>query len=229
MLVSVGVTVVAALCVAALLLAGSRPEDASKAAAPGDGGRSTGSDHASAQEPTMIDGHRVLSGNEALVEDARSYARDMEVPLNEAIRRLKMQDDSLLTRLERELRRTERDAFAGLWLRHEPDYGFTVALAGDDEVAAEKVRHFVEGTRWEGTVDIKRVEASMVELNAARAKAEGMFDRLGVVYGSGENVFKNRMEIYVADAAHARRNLRAAGLELPEHVVVIEMGGGQTG
>ncbi len=30
------------------------------------------------------------------------------------------------------------------------------------------------------------------------------------------------MEIYVADAAHAWHKVRAAGLNLPEHVVVLE-------
>ncbi len=78
---AVGVVVVAALCVAAILLAGSRPEEASKTPAPEDGGQSTGSDHAPAQEPTMLDGPRASTAREALVQDARSYAEDMDVPL----------------------------------------------------------------------------------------------------------------------------------------------------
>lgn len=221
LLVSVGVTVVAALCVAAILLAGSRPEEASKTSGAKDDGLRR-SDLAPAQEPTMMDGHHVLTDNEALVQDARSYARDMDVPLKEAIRHLQMQGGPLVSDLEHKLRRTERDAYAGLWLRHKPDYGITVALAGDSGAAAERVRRFVEGTQSEGAVDIKRVEASMVELNAARARAEEMFDRLGITYSSGDNVFKNRMEIYVADASRAHRKLRVAGLKLPEHVVVME-------
>lgn len=230
-LMSVGVTVVAALCVAAILLVGSPSEEASKTSAPENGRQSTRSHHARALEPTMVDGRRVSSGHEArieedarwaLVEDARWYARDAGVPLKEAIRRLQMQDDPLPTDLERKLKKEEPHSYAGLWLRHKPDYGITVALTGDSEAAAEKVRRFVEGTQWEGTVNIKHVEASLVELNAARAEAEGTFDRLGIGYASGSNIFKNRMEIYVTNRDRVLRKLGTAGLEMPEHVVVIE-------
>jgi hypothetical protein len=170
----------------------------------------------------MIDGHRVLTEHEALVQDARAYAKGTGIPLKEAIRRLQMQDDPLPTDLEHMLKKEEPASYAGLWIRHKPDYGITVALAGDSEVAAEKVRRFVEDTQWEGTVNIKHVEASLVELNAARAEAEGMLDRLGIAYDSGDNLFKNRMEIYVANKERVLRTLDAAGLEVPEHVVVLE-------
>lgn len=180
------------------------------------------SDSVPAQETTMIGGPRVSSGREALVEDARWYARDMDVPLKEAIRRLKMQNDPLPTHLERKLKKEEPGSYAGLWLRHEPDYGITVALAGDSKDAAANVRGFVEGTRWEGSVNIKHVEASLIELNAARAEAEAMLDRLGILYSSGDNLYKNRMEIYVASRDRVLRRLDAAGLKMPEHVVVLE-------
>ena len=216
----VGVMTVVALCVAAVLLAGSRHGETSSPTE--DDGRRAGSERAPAEEPTMSDGQRVLTEREALVQDARWYARDMGVPLKEAIRRLQMQDDPLPTNLERMLKKEEPDSYAGLWLRHEPDYGITVALAGDSEDVAEKVRRFVEGTQWEGTVNIKRVEASLSELNAARAEAEEMMDRLGVRYDSGGNIYKNRMEIYVANKERVLRKLDAAGLEIPRHVVLLE-------
>jgi hypothetical protein len=221
-LLAVGSAVVATLCAAAILFAGSRPEETSKTSAPDGRKHSPRSDHATTHEPTIIDGHRILTAHEALVQDARYYAKDYGVPLEEAIRRLQMQDDQLLTRLERKLKKEEPDSYAGLWLRHKPDYGFTVALAEDSEAAAAKTRRFVEGTQWEGTVNIKHVEASMIELNAARAGAERMLDRLGIAYSSGDNLFKNRMEIYVTNRDRALRKLDAAGLELSEHVVILE-------
>ena len=220
LLLGAGVAAVVALGMAVILLPGLRPEEASKA--PEDGGRHAGSERAPAEEPTMIGGHRISTEREALVQDARWYARDYGVPLKDAIRRLQMQDDALPTNLERELRREEPGSFAGLWLHHKPDYGITVALAGDSGTAALRVRRSVEGTRWEGTVNIKHVEASMIELSAARAEAEAMMDRLGVRYGSGDNIYKNRMEIYVADKDRVLRGLDAADLEIPRHVVALE-------
>ncbi len=52
------------------------------------------------------------------MEDARWYAKDCDASLEAAIRRLEMQDDTLPTRLERELEERERETFAGLWPRH---------------------------------------------------------------------------------------------------------------
>ena len=219
-----GLVVIAALCVAVILLAGSRPEEASKTSAPEESGQEGNrSDQAPAREPTMIGGRRVLTEREALVQDARWYARDMDVPLKEAIRRLQMQDDTLRSDLEREIKQREPDAFADLWLRHKPDYGVTVAFAGDPERAVEIATPLVEGTQWEGTVNVKRVEASMKELNAARAEAEKIIDRLGISRVSSDlNVFKNRAEFYVPDNTKFERRLDASGLKLPEHVAVIE-------
>jgi hypothetical protein len=203
-----GVTLVTALCVAAILLVGSRLQEVSRGSASGEAAQSTAPERATAED--------------------RSYAKAFDVSLEEAIRRLEMQDDTLPSDLERELMRNEQDTFAGLWLRHKPDYGITVATAGDPEAMMEKVEPYVEGTQWEGTVRIKRVEATLVELNAARAEAERMLDRLGIQYISGDNLQKNRMEIYVKNMAQVQRKLRASGLELPEHVVVMEGNWGPT-
>ncbi len=155
-------------------------------------------------------------------EDARWYAKDCDASLEAAIRRLEMQDDTLPTRLERELEERERETSAGLWLRHKPDYGITIPSTGDPEAMMDEVEPFVEGTQWEGTVRIKRVEASEVESNAARAEAEQIFDRLDIPHEPGDNITKNRAEFYVANRTRFERELRASGLEFLEHVVVLE-------
>lgn len=210
-----GVAVMAVLCLAVILLAGPPTREASRAPTT----EGAAQDHKPVRGGAQDD-HRDES--EAIHPDARMYAKDFDVSLEEADRRLKMQGDTLPTLLERELKKKEPDAYAGLWLRHEPDYGLTVALAGDSEAAVERVRRFVEGTRWEGTVDIKHVEASMIELNAARAEAKRIFNRLGVMHESDTNVFKNRIEFYVANRAQFERKLSASGLELPEHIFIGE-------
>ena len=97
-----------------------------------------------------------------------------------------MQGGTAPSDLERELKNSERDAFAGLWIWHKPDYGITVAAARDFDDVKEKARSHVEGTQWEGTVRTKAVEATLVELLGARAEAERMLDRLGTRYDSGD-------------------------------------------
>ncbi len=173
-------------------------------------------------EASASGGPRILSGEGARRQHARWYARDYGVSLDEAIRRLEMQDDRLPADLERELKKSEGDDFAGLWLRHKPDYGLTVATAGDAEAMKQKIEPFVAGAQWEGTANVKRVEASMKEQNAARAEAQNIVDRLGISRVSSDlNVFKNRAEFYVPDRAKFERRLTASGLKLPEHVAII--------
>lgn len=154
--------------------------------------------------------------------DAQGYAEAYDVPLEDADLRLDMQMDTLPTDLERMLRNARPGAFAGLWIRHKPDYGLTVATAGNLEDIARKVRPFVAGTRWEGTVEVKCVELTEAELRTVRAEVENMLDRLGIGYGSGINIFKNRIEIDVKNRAQVERKLRAEGRRLPEHVALIE-------
>ena len=222
LLLAVGVMGIAAFCLATVLLAGASRQQASRELVPDDTSEGAGRDRACAGERSTAGSPHPAGANDALVEDARMYARGMGISPQEAIRRLRMQGDKLPLSLEREFGREERESFAGLWLRHRPDYGITIAFAGDPEEAMERVRSRVRCTNWEGTVNIKRVEASLAELNAARAQAEQMLEQQGISYSSGENVFKNRVEIYVADEARLERELHASGLELPEHVAVVE-------
>jgi hypothetical protein len=219
---AVGVALVAALCVAAILLAGSRSQEASRGSASEEATQSTAPERATTGNRSPTEAPRLADENEALVADARGYAKSMGVSLEEAIRRLKMQGGTAPSDVERELKRSERDAYAGLWIRHKPDYGITVAAARDFEAVEEKARSQVEGTQWEGTIRIKPVEASLVELRAARAEADKIFERLGITASSGENLSKNRIEFYVKDEAEFESKLNASGLELPDHVVVME-------
>ena len=219
LLLAAGVAAVAALCFAAILLAGPGAREVARDASPEEVKQRSAEGRDRAATPG---GLTVLTEEEALVQDARWYAKHLDVSLEEAIRRLEMQDDALRTALEHELKETEKDAFAGLWLRHKPDFGITVATAGDPEDMMVKIEPIVAGTQWEGTVNVKSVEATEAELRAARAEAERMLDRLGITYDSGDNIMKNRMEIHVEDKTGVERKLRKADLELPEHVVVLE-------
>ena len=58
-------------------------------------------------------------------------AKDYGVTLEEAVRRLRLQN--ALPRLEPELRKKEADTFAGLWIQHEPDLRLVVLFTRDGE------------------------------------------------------------------------------------------------
>ncbi|HEY1603983.1 MAG TPA: hypothetical protein VGF77_00125 [Allosphingosinicella sp.] len=88
---------------------------------------------AAAQPPQPI----VQSADEALAQDAAEYARRHDVPLDEAVHRLRAQQESVAE--------TDRLAalyakrLAGIAIEDEPDYRIVVLLTGSKPVAGEAV------------------------------------------------------------------------------------------
>ena len=75
----------------------------------------------------------VQSADEALLQDARAYARTFGVPETNALSRLKAQAESI-TVTER-LRTQYRDRLAGLYVEHKPVWGIVVLLTGTQRPA----------------------------------------------------------------------------------------------
>lgn len=75
---------------------------------------------------------RVQTPFEALAQDAGEYARAKGVSLEEAMRRLRAQEESVAT--TDRLRETHKDRLAGISIEHSPDYRIVVLLTGSDPV-----------------------------------------------------------------------------------------------
>ena len=72
---------------------------------------------------------------------------------------------------------------------------------------------------------MRTVEASMEELRAAQEEAYRIVtEELGIRADSGINIQKNRVEIYVTDEERLETAMSEAGVEMPEHVAVVEAG-----
>lgn len=72
---------------------------------------------------------------QALEQDARSYATEYNVSLSEAVRRLRAQEEQGAT--VSRLREANPDRFAGLWLEHQPQFRLVVRLTGDAPAGTE--------------------------------------------------------------------------------------------
>jgi hypothetical protein len=164
-----------------------------------------------------------IGENAALVEDAKSYAEDQTISDEEAVRRMRLQncfaDD--LSDLERELKKKERDSFAGLWIQHEPEYRFVVLFT---QGGSEKIRPYVKGEPYAPLVEVRSgADAALPELHAAQSKAGHLVERVDLSADSSLNIMKNRVELYVLDRRKADNRIARAGYRLPEHVVLVEM------
>lgn len=81
---------------------------------------------------------RIESAADALNTDAAEYARQFGVPLEEAVRRLRAQDDSAPA-VDR-LQERYRSRLAGVFIQHVPDYRIIFFLTGGDAVSEQYIR-----------------------------------------------------------------------------------------
>lgn len=158
----------------------------------------------------------VLTNEEALRQDASSYARSQGVSMEEAIRRLQLQE--VIGRLNATLSQAERGSFAGLWIEHSPEYRVVVRFT--DEHAAERVAGYVDGTDLEGLVDVKPATFSLEDLEAVQASARHLGRQVGVGVDSDINVKVNWVEVYAVNPGELATRLAKVGVEFPAGAVV---------
>ncbi|GAA0335146.1 hypothetical protein GCM10009087_51870 [Sphingomonas oligophenolica] len=100
------------------------------------GGASAQSPGAAVAPPPLVTAH-VQTGDEALAQDAGEYARLYAVPIDEAMRRLRAQEETVAT--TDRLQDLYGDRLAGLYIEHRPAYRIVVLLTGSDPVPDQTV------------------------------------------------------------------------------------------
>jgi hypothetical protein len=159
------------------------------------------------------------AAGDALRRDAQSYASDMGVGLEEAIRRMELQDP--IGDLNADLAVNERATFAGLWIEHTPRYRGIVMFTHDAE---DTIQRYIEDEPLADIVEVRTAGATMSELIAAQVAANSAVREAGVSISSAINVIENRVELFATDPESVTRILREAGVRLPDHVEVVRVG-----
>ncbi len=158
----------------------------------------------------------VSINTDALGMDARSYAADFGVPVQEAKRRLTLQGS--VGSLQEDLVDSESDTFGGLWIQHEPVFRIVARFTQDGE---STVRPYVSGGLLSGLVDVQTADATLNDLRAAQEKAMTTAGALGVAVESDIDVIGNRVKLFVVDRAGLDSSLAAPDVELPDEVDIV--------
>ncbi len=155
---------------------------------------------------------------DAVIQDARSYAEDTGVDLDEAVRRLSLQ--RVIGKLGAAVSENEQATYGGHWIQHEPTFGVVFAFTRDGE---ETIRPYVHGTILADMVEVRQVEATLTELKAAQRKAHEILEGLGVLASSGIDVKRNIVELYLPEEEKEKLDtgLRDSGLKLPDKVEIV--------
>lgn len=173
-----------------------------------------------AQTPETLSEINVLADGEALRADAAEYVKDQNVSIDEAVRRLDLQDD--IGRLEAELVSGEPDTFGGLWIQHKPEYKVVINMTGGDE----KVADYIRGTPFAHEVEVREAARTLKQLETQQRSIINTLRSLSVPSESSINVVMNRVELAVLDSDLLTSALEAAGLlSLLKDISVTEVKG----
>ena len=155
---------------------------------------------------------------DAVIQDARSYAEDTGVDLDEAVRRLGLQ--RTIGKLGAAVSENEHETYGGHWIQHEPTYGVVFAFTRDGE---ETIRPYVHGTILADMVEVRHVEATLAELRAAQREAHEILEGLGILASSGIDVKRNIVELYLPEEEKEKLDtgLQDSALELPDKVEIV--------
>ena len=148
--------------------------------------------------------------------DAAMYASDYEVTLQEAKRRLGLQDSA--GALQAELLANESSTFGGLWIQHEPDFKIVVRFTQDGE---STVRPYVTGGPLSSLVEVRTADATLNDLKTAQADAMTLARGFGIRVESQTEVKENRVKLFVVDKAGLDSSLATSSVQLPSKVDVV--------
>ncbi len=146
----------------------------------------------------------------------REYANTFGVDLEEAKRRLRLQEP--IGKLGAALAAGERDTFAGLWVEHRPAYRIVVQFTRDGE---RTIRPYIAGGPLADLVEVRAARWTLAELEAALAETGRLVRTVAVPATVRLNLQENRVEVHVIDRARFDTALRDAGGQLPAGVVVL--------
>lgn len=153
---------------------------------------------------------------DSLREDANSYAAAFGVDVDEAVRRLQLQQQ--IGNLDADLTVAEKGTFAGLWIQHEPE--FRVIVQFTDRGAEGRLKSRVAGGPLASVVETRRARFSLDDLEKRQDTSGQRSRAAGVPFNSDINVFENRVELHVVDVEKLQARLAAAGERLPEGVLL---------
>ncbi|MEW5871318.1 MAG: hypothetical protein AB1894_18745 [Chloroflexota bacterium] len=167
---------------------------------------------------STVENGNVLEESNALLVDAKMYASMNNVSVDEALRRLKLQDK--IGDLNAQLIDNEKDTFAGLWIEHQPDYRVVVRLT---QAAESIVLSYIADSTLANIIDLSPAETNLQELEESQTQITQICNKLGIICNSSINIKENLVELFVTDSTYLETTLQTTQTQLPSNVKVMEV------
>lgn len=112
---------------------------------------------------------------------------------------------------------SEQGTFAGLWIRHEPEFGAVARFTRDGD---QTIRPYLAGSPLEGLVEVLPASANFAQLEAVQNKVRFLVDGLGIPAESGVDIQNNHAYVSVTDRVRLAAALQRAKVSLPQETTV---------
>ena len=154
--------------------------------------------------------------SDALLQDAQAYAKDYGIDVEEALRRLSLQDTIGI--LNARLQSEQRETFAGLWIEHEPSFRLITAFTHNGE---ETLAPYISGTPLVDIVEVRTAEVPYEELQVLQAEINRLLGPLDTPFSTGINIQENLVELYIKDLAAFDASIQEHDIQLPPRVNIV--------
>ncbi|GIW61052.1 MAG: hypothetical protein KatS3mg087_2118 [Patescibacteria group bacterium] len=160
----------------------------------------------------------VYTFKEALLADAETYASMYGVSIDEATKRLTLQD--IVEELNANLVTNENTTFAGLWIQHEPEYRVIARFTSNGSAT---IKSYIQNTPLYDLVEVRIADINLEELKLEQLQATQIMNQSNFPFRTGINVMENRVEVYVLDTEEVSTFFRDSNIVLPEHTHIIKV------
>ncbi len=150
---------------------------------------------------------------------AEVYSRHYGVTVEEALRRLEIQDS--FPELQPALEQNEIDTFGGLWIQHEPEYKIVVAFTQDGTKTISEYSDYISET-VAPYVEVRTVDKSLAELLQEQAGMRESLNEHAISSESRVDVRNNVVDIDIPqnDKTAFYVEEQAGSLTMPENVKI---------
>ena len=161
------------------------------------------------------------SVEEAYLTDAEAYVAAFGGTIDEAVRRLKLQEK--IIELDEKLQAHERGVFAGLWIEHTPRFRVVVQFThGGKEVVLPYVQNHPLAV-LENVIEVQNAPVSLEQLRKSHDGVIQDIQATGVPFESDIVLQTSSINVYVTSREQLETAMSNIGRQFPGNVQVVEV------
>ncbi len=105
-----------------------------------------------------------------------------------------------------------------MWIQHSPKFRIIVQFTQDGK---STIRRYIENGDFVDFVDVREVQYTLKELEAAQVATQLIIRNLDILTNSGINVSENKVELFVVERSRFNVVMQDAKIQLPPQVIVV--------